>query len=359
MKLDWKVLSDAFKVVDHVPSLNAIPSSLFVRLQSNKGKLSLAMKSIASAEVSVPAENQSWTFFVDRRLLGAFLSANANTKTPIEILSTPQKELVLRCGRRRLVLTEVEAIAGYEHWKRSGLEVQFNEAQQKALTVAAKFAPQTMAADHLSCVQLVKDYGMIATDSYVIFGCRDSSIKHTLPFPLLLPGLINGGKVLVSDAGSAVDFGNGYIHQPVSDRCVKEFPLKPMRAMLGKAASCPPLFAVPAKALLGILNRLSSFIFAASDDAVLHCHAPKDSLPLLFDLKTSQGVIHDKLKLDSSTSADVNMNWKYSALKTWLEYAESVAAKTIYVGVEEHVVVFRSKTKDGNGIYLVHAEIGD
>lgn len=358
MKLDGKQLLDAFKIVDRVPVLNAIASSLFVKLHCSKGKLTLSMKSLACAEAWMSVEQQgNWTFYSDRRLLSAFLTANANAKSPIEIVPG-DKELVLRCGRRRVVLQEVEPVLGYERWKRTGQEVQFSAEQQKALVVGAKFAPQTLAADNLSCVQLIKGYGVIASDSYVIFGYLDSTIKVTLPFPLLLPEIMNSGAVLASTEGSAVDFGHGYFHQPVSERCATDFP-KTFRPRLDEAIKRKPLFHVKAKALRSVLERFSAFVFSGADDTVLSCQVTKGSDMLTLSLRTAQGTAHDKVRVTAAVITDMTMNWKYLALKTWLDYAEAAGVDAVVASATEQVLNFCGNTKAGKITVLVHALIGD
>lgn len=344
MKLDTNTCLEAFKIVDMVDMQPGMLSSQFVRLTADKKlRLSLTGVCIGEAVVKLP-EPEAWKFYIDRRVLGAFL---ASTKAKQISLEHHNGELRLVAGRQQKVLvSNSEDVSGYTSWSRkeSNATLKLSETLRKELKLLAEYAPTTAAADHLSAVNMVKGYGTIGTDSFIIAAYLDPSTAISFPLPVVLTKTLASKQVdelLLNKGGAGVQFSNGYLYQTVVARARTNYPLKKIQGVLNDAQKLKPLLSVDPGKLHEGLTKVKAFVFGSSVDIEVTIEAGKteDSLQLSLNLVNGSAQVNIAGKYTGSSP----LVFPIDKIAPWIEHIASLKdAKTIYGSMGEGYTSLRS-----------------
>jgi hypothetical protein len=324
VKIELSVFREAFGVVDLIDSSSVIPSSQFVRMKVEGGKVMMAMAGTAFAESWLQSkEKESWTTYIDRRLLSAFL-ASAKTKAA-EMTVKEDGAVTLRAGRQRAKTASATEIGGYGSWTQ-GKETPISLAGLDAdLAMVSAYAPEKMvASEHLEMVQVLEGYGMLATDTFALAASLDPRIKQSFQIPPALSRLavkLGAEEILVGKAGAAVQAACGYVYQAASAKA-KEYPIKSVRDLAAKAQQAKTAATFLAKDLREGIEHLRKFVFGSEEEAVVECSlAPKGGVLLI--LKMMQGGSVEKA-IPAEAADGFTARWPMSKLRPWLERVATV-----------------------------------
>lgn len=355
--------------VAQTPKHSAITSSQFVRLQMSLGRLILNLSSIMVAEMAVDFPlDEEWTIYVDRRILEAFATVCKDSKAAKVLLSKEGDRIVLRCGSRKVAADTVQEVTGYASWQRKGAEVSLPDTLLLSVPTAAKFAAQTAAVEHLACVYLTKGC-VAATDSYAIFLVYDKKVTLNAPLPVFLASVIASGvegicveapaKKKDTSVGVALLTNGGYLFQPVSTRCLNEFPLDTVQSVGRKARKAAPLFTISCTDLQAALSDLGGFVYEVPDEVIVSCTGAEGDKALYATLDVLNSNVRRRIMLHEAPSTAVSLKWNLRRLRIWVDYAVACGCKDARVGFlpDDHCNFFVGEDETGRTSVLAHAEI--
>jgi len=356
MKLDTQECLAAFKIVDQVDTQAGLPSSQFVRLVAKKSDLQMSLTGlcIGQAVCAIQEPGPDWTWYLDRRVLSAFLTS-AKTKT---IIVTVQKDnLQWQAGRQKVTMAGMEPIAGYATWGAKGTSLlKLAPELRKELAVHAVYAPVTAAADHLSAVCLCKGYGILASDSFVVSVCLDKAQTATVRLPVLLARLLSTVKdatsVLVDNTGAGIKYPQGYLYQPLSDNCIKSYPLKKICGVVTAQMAAPVTLKVKAKVFLDTLSHLKNFIFGSDTDLQVTCRPAATAGMALLSLDVMQG--QAQTSMAAEYTKDFKLTWMIAKILPWVEYVAGLdPEQVITCGQKDGCHIFAAKDHKQHRLLIV------
>jgi hypothetical protein len=324
MKADTEELRIAFQIVDQVDNQPGLLSSQFVQLKAGKDFLEMSLTGLCTSQATIPTSgNENWTWYIDRRILQAFLST-AKTKT---VTFDVQKDILLcQSGRQKITAANMDTVTGYASWTppKGSIQLTLTPELRRELVLHSKYAPTTAAADQLSAVYICKGYGILASDSFVVAVCLDTSYQKTTPLPVLLSSLLSSNSVasvLVDKQGAGVQYKQGYLYQPLSDNCISSYPLKKIAHVVATQLSGKPELRVKAKVFLETLTHLKSFIFGTDTDTKITCISGQPGQTLL-SLTVTQGKVQTGMAAEYKT--DFKIELALAKLLPWVEYINSI-----------------------------------
>lgn len=349
MKFDTKEIQTAFKIVDQVDTQPGLHSSQFVRLEAKKNILQMSLTGLCISQVSCPIQEpgQDWIWFIDRRVLQAFLNT-AKSKT---IIIEHQKDALLwKSGRQKITATPMEPITGYATWEvgKGASKLPLTPELRKELSIHAQYAPVTAAADHLSAVCLCKNYGVLASDSFVIATCLDKTQNSNLKLPVQLASVLaanNGASTaLVDKAGTGIQYPQGYLYQPLSTNCITSYPLKKITEVIASHRDVKPVVKIKAKIFFEALTHLKGYIFGAATDSHVTCAASPTAGFASLSLDVVQSNVQTRIAAEFNT--DFKMIWMIAKLLPWVEHIASLDGDSIIAcGQKDGCYVFSVRSK--------------
>lgn len=333
-------------IIDKVPAHNAITSSQFVKIQIPNKTLTFQLSGLAAGVSHFPVSaNGGLDFYIDRRVLSAFASIASST-VKIEANS---KGMLLRSGRGKLEANTVAEVSGYCDWSKPKLNpMRLDDSSRRAIATASLYAPQSAAADHLSCVYLASGAGILSTDQHSVFYRKDTSLKTSVPLPLLLCALITDNTEVTADnKGMRLRYAKtkdcaveGQLYQTVSSRCTKNFPLDALIKNVRQSEKTSPVMRIAAKRLSDVVAKLKTFIFGPDDSAIIVCSGKANDKHVTLSLESVQGLIQERVNLEAALVSDVEFRWVAYRLITWSTYLSRELV--VDVAFDKHVNVFRA-----------------
>ena len=345
MKLTTQEIQAAFKIVDQVDTQPGLASSQFVRLEARKAVLHLSLTGLCIGQATCPIlePGTDWTWYLDRRVLQAFLSAAKSKTVAVEV----QKDRILwKSGRQRITATAMAPVAGYSVWDGTkGSKLPLTPELSKELALHAQYAPTTATTDHLSAVCLCAGYGILASDSFVVAAGLNKAHVANFRLPSLLAGkLTTDGTVLADKTGAGIRYPQGYLYQPMADNCITGYPLKKITQVVAANAAVKPLLKVEAKVLLEALEQLKSYIFGTATDVHMGCSPSKVTGQAALVLDVIQG--QAQTSMVAEYTGDFKLSWEISKLLPWVTYIAGVDPKRIIIcGQQNGCTVFSSRGK--------------
>ena len=323
MKLPVDDFRKAFGVINLVGSHAGLLSSQFIKMVCSKGilKMSLTGLCLGESQITIPDTSASWTFYLDRRVLEAFLNT---TRAQTLDLVLQKESLTLLAGKQKASSTPMNEVSGYSHWKPNGTlrSMKLSEQMHKELGVLSSYAPITAAADHLSAVYLIQKYGIIATDSFVVAACFDASLPSTFPLPVVISKLASDNKVShleLDKTGAGIRFPEGYVYQTISSRCQTDYPIKAVQEVLRTSRSVPPVLKITAGHLFDSLEYLKKFIFGSDTDINIQCQAGQKEKTVLLTMDLIRGRTQTAAVGDM-VAKDLDLKWPVSKVDSWISY---------------------------------------
>ena len=322
MKIDINELKAAWEIVNGVDTASGIASSQTARLVAKGGMLEMSLEGLCSGRSSCPTDDlaAAWTWYVDRRVISAFLSASKGKTVSLDRV---KDSLIMRCGRQKITVVSMADISGYSDWDPSAsngtFTLKLSEDFAAELLLHSRYAAKE---DDMAAICLEKGYGMLSSDSFAVNVEHDKGRKASYKIPSLLAGFLSakGAKeVLIEKNGAGVRWPNGWLYQPLPVNCVAGYPLKRVATISSDVASAKPLVKIAAKALSEALASLKPYAFGGTDLHVRCLPSKTDGRADLF-LDTASGSAQtgvDATWGDPSTSI---LKWPFERLLPWVDH---------------------------------------
>ena len=325
MEIKTEELKEAFAIVDQVSPHSGLLSSQYLKLTGEKDQLHLSVTGlvVAGATVTVTPPPSTWpkAFFLDRRILGAFLGGTRAEKITLDM---DAKRLLLRSGHHKVQIGVMDDVRGYEHWegaKKPDTTLTLTDGVLKDVGMLASYAPVTVAADHLSAVYLVKGYGILATDSFILAAVLSKKTPETFPLPVTLAALLAGFPkrevTLQAKQGAALQLPTGYLYQTISARCVKSYPTQALQKIVATAMAEKAGGQVGLSHLQNGIGQVGDFIFGSSDAFLEFAFQPDSKFGVL-TTKLLQGLVTRKVA--ATAAAAITFRWPVAPVLRWVEY---------------------------------------
>lgn len=330
-----KSLLAALSVLELVPTRPGIPASEFIRITPKQQQSWLIM--VLSSEVNglvVLKGEGKWPFkedvYVDRRLFIPFIRAGAEMKDDEIRFLVKDKQLVVLHGKRKASFNMQPAVPGYgptidmTEIKQSKSTLDISDGVKSLIYGARECATTDHTTPELNCVY-VKPAGdqtaIYATNQTLIFKSvseEKMKAKEAIPFPLFLVTLIGseGLKTIQwRDKEVILEFGCGYIWQPVSTKAKANFPVKSIDTWMSKEDDMKTAFRHETKAFCDILTRIGSYLVAVRrQDWLLKMSGKKGDESLSLEVAISQGVFKESIKLNEPVKSDFSVDWPLDML---------------------------------------------
>lgn len=339
MRIQMEALSQAYRIVEAVGGHAGLLTSQFVRVQSRDGGLKLNLTGLAIGEATIPGaaielqkdQLPKTDLYLDRRLFGGFLSMHKRAETVRLLVKENGVRLV--SGTHKLDISGSSEFPGYQQWTatKRQTKVVLTEEELRQLVLLRRYTSETAAADHLNAICLVPGYGALATDMFAMAVVLDRKTRLQGFFPSLLPGMITGGaEAVVEKHGTAVLFPQGYLYQPVSENCAKQFPEQNLRQLVSVVGKASPVVSLPLKALRDVFGQLLGFVFGSTDyeSAMVECVGDAAKGTVTMRLKLSQGRTERVFK--HKFPSDFSLLWSAKHVSPWLEAVPDVDAIACY-----------------------------
>lgn len=318
MKIPIKDVREAFAVCSYVQTNEISESSRFVRLRVNGDKLSMSMTGNLYAEAEVKgAEGGKWTAFVERKAFKAFL----DTAKGDELELFYKDKLVLRGGQRLEVAPHVP-ISGYESWTPKST-VDLTEEQQKVIKASLSYLPTVIAgSEHVDAIYFRKDYGIVSTDTVVIFAILGFEVKSSFFIPPALGKVLSGekGKIGIDSSSIGLVLPKGFIYQPISADLDK-YPFDKLKAFIEDSLKAKVVATIKAKDLFRALRAASQFLTDKNEDTQIE--PTKQGIQITIDMSSGrfQRVVPT---IPASPTFDSPINWRIKKIAPWLDFAMSI-----------------------------------
>jgi len=362
MKLQTDEFKAAFNVIDNVSPQSILPSSQNVRFECTQGKLNIALTGIEFSESSIklPTNGTADAFFVDRRVVGAFLN-NANAESIELAYDDSGKQITFRAGRSKVTASAIEPITGYANWRKdskySTMEISAN-LRRVLGTFSEYAAPSDSSLSHLSAVYLIDGFGVIATDTFVLAACLDKHIAGTLPIPASLARLVKttSASEIVCNAkvGAAILYPKlGYVYQAVNSN-IENYPLAQFKTLVDRSVKAKPASVFDYTDLRQGIEYIGNFLFGAESEVFAECVCTQGQREATLQVITPR--IKTQRKVPVTARITKSFKWPISKLKSWLEFADGKTAE-ISVTHEQGMNSFVFKSDDGCTYALLIVEV--
>lgn len=237
MKVNGGILKYAVGLLDMIPSRGGIMSSQNFNLKAVGDRLRLRLCSEVFGESTIPISKDVYSIdaTVDRVSLVGFCGVIDQAKD----VSISYKEgvVVVSQGRRRARLYDITT--GITSWgsvkrSKSEKELTFDEEGQKALRLCANYASADPVYPEYSCLYILKNIGVFASDGGWRFMYCPFKPSVSLPFPVILPniiGKIEEARIYSMRSGVRVEGKVSKFYQPLHSAALK-FPVSKCRSYL-------------------------------------------------------------------------------------------------------------------------------
>lgn len=347
MKIPTDDCREAFKIVDQVDNQPGLASSQYVHLTGKDSKIQMRLTGLCIGKAAIASgDPNEWAWYIDRRILGAFLSSTKAKTVTIDV----QKDILrLQSGRHKVSAAGMDAISGYGHWAPPKDLTRFplDAALRKELALLGEYAPITAAADHLQAVYLVEGYGIIATDSFIVAACLDPGVSFTFPLPVILSRslTVNGAgmeELLLDGKGAGIRYKKGYLYQPQNANCLTNYPLEKIQGVIAARQAIKPTIKVEAGVLFDALTRLNSFVFGADTDLHIICQPGTQPGTALLTMDLAQGKVQTTMAVTSAADA-YQLSWLVPKITPWVEYINGLSDKIVIgCGADEDCAVLQA-----------------
>ena len=358
MRVKTEKLKNAFQIVDNVPLDPTVTSSQYIRFKSDKGlKLTATGRMHGESRAAVSHGNEeAWEFFVDRKLLSAFLSAAVGEDTT---LTYSKDSLILETSGQKLkVAPPKEPVAGYGTWPETSV-VKLN-VEANDLALLSEYCADNISMDKFAVVKLTKGFGTIATDSIFLVMVLDQALTTELNLPPQMAAQFakaGVAEVSVGKTGVGVTMEGGRLYQTHKDEALK-FPLNQLRQVVEAGLKGKIAFECPVQTLLTSIEGLSGFVSVMGHDAcevVLNREKSELTLTLKFASGTIRRVAAVTVK--GSGKFPENYRWSLGKVSPWLRYlAKRDDACSIICRRTDTTTVLYSNAQDKKKRVLVFAD---
>ena len=356
MNLNLDAIKKCFALVEHVDFNPGFASSQFIRLRQENGMLTFSLSGILWAEASMKSDPNGgkWTFYVGRQTLGAFLNTMAGET--IELGVNKDKVLLIRGKGQHLDLpNQAPAVTGYGSWAPTST-TSIESHHHAALELLAGYCPKTSGMEHLGAVNLIKDWGIVATDTLFIAALLQAPKQNLLlPASLatMLVKLSDGSskiKVASDKNGVGIPLAGGWLFHPLMSEASK-YPTSMVKSMIAAASVVKLTTNFHATRLLGALTAAAAF---AQDTEVATVTINENKATLV--VKVGGGKYERTLPTKGNLLVK-DIAWPVARLVKWVAYIAAIQEDaTIVFGKLEKASVLQATVASGQKHMLVFAD---
>ncbi len=334
MKISTEELRLAFGLLDHVPQVDLLESSRFIKASATNKSIDLRMAGTLSGFAKVEVKDGiNVQFHLDRNALSGFLRA---VQGPEIVLQTGDK-LILRQGRNKLEVAKPASVAGYTTPLNGKAEqMKVDEELLAILQTLQRYVPRKAVDERYSAVQGVKGFGWFAGDGQGMM-VKPWPVKKDVVLPPILLEAAQGESDFLLYEGDAVAYRSdiGMLQQSLHAD-LKAFPRAKSMEVANAALAAKPVAEISLPVWKEALQYFQAFPI---DAARLECIFGKKELLLrIVGIGlTAETTIPAKV----ITQAPVQ-HWDLDKLTPW---TNSLDSKFVRLAVLENLTAFTTETK--------------
>jgi len=317
VKLKLESIRSAFALVASVPAITAVDSSAFVRLEHGAGHFTLDLCGVLWGHASIKTgDTQKWEFFVDRRVLSAFLSTAKGQDVDIICKGT---QLVMKAGQT-LDIPSHDAVTGYQTWK-PAKTFSMSGDWIAGLQTLVRYCPAMPGMEYVDAVNFQRGYGAIATDTMVIAAILDPKAAWTMLVPSSLASLIkqfDGAQLAAEKTGFGIVTELGSVYQPLDDN-LNTYPVQKLKEVINGAAKSKVLAEMDVTELRGVLDDAAAFLMDTNESAVVSV----EDGALTANVEVHGGKFQRSIKVTGKGAVKPS-RWPVKQLAPWLAYLDGV-----------------------------------
>jgi hypothetical protein len=350
IEVEAEVLAGAVERLTCVTANNAIAASQFVKMCRIGDQLHMQLTSTAFGVVAVPVTGggADWEFYVDRRLLSGWASLHVRGKVRFRLRGADSKSVLeVTCGRQKLRINRTRDVKGYQGWSAySDLEgVSLSKLLAAALQEAVYYTPRILATAYLSCVKVVRDVGLLATDGQTFFVVEMPGLtqSYTIPY-LIAENAVPGASLVATGKVSAVRFSKtDYLCQPLPAQDTSRYPTKVLLGLLETARTIKPQIIIKASSLGAAVKRLGAFS-VGDDSAKLTIQIAPGRRYLACGLGVAQGTISDKVPIEKGSVEELQaITCPLAKTLHWIAFVVDVLkAARVEIAVDKGLLIIRT-----------------
>lgn len=328
MNLKLDELKRCFALVDNVELNPGFASSQFIRLRQESGTLTFSLAGILWAEARMKSDPNGgkWTFYVGRQVLGAFLGTVVGET--VELSMTKDKILLVKGKGQRLDLpNQAPAVTGYGSWTPTPA-TSIESHHHPVLEMLADYCPKTSGMEHLGAVNMIKDWGIVATDTLFIAAMLQPP-KQNLLLPsnlaVMLAKLSDGSskiKVASDKNGVGVPMTDGWLFHPLMSEATK-YPTAMVKGVAAEAVAVKRTTGFHATRLLNALTAAAAF---AQDTEV--ASVTINSGKASFVVQVGGGKFERVLAVKGDLQVK-SIAWPVARLIKWMTYVSALQPDTV------------------------------
>lgn len=333
MKIQAEELRASFALLDHVPQIDMLEASKFIRCTASEKvmQLHLASTLVGFSTIKVK-EGTKLRFHLDRNALSGFLKATQGD----EIVLQTGAKLVLQQGRNKLEVSTPPSVGGYGvplDGKSTTLEFAGDEFAP--LQTLQKYVPRKAIDERYSALQGLKGFGWMAMDGLVM-AVQRGKLERDITLPAALLEAASGDcRFMLYDKTVSYQNGSGTLHQLLHND-LASFPRGKAKEIAENAFAAKPIVEMETSVWQNALQYFQNF---QTEGARLECELVKGGLLLKL---AAIG-----MKAETTISAKVigkseKLLWDPEKLMPW---AASLTSKVIRMAVMENMTVFTTETK--------------
>lgn len=304
MKFPVEKLVKAIEIIERCPKVNAIDSSLIVRLSKKASAKRLTLRTAADTQAvaQIGVDNaEEFRVYLDRPLLAQWVKGLRKT-TGDATLTIKEDFVLIRAGGRSGKFPTLVSVGGYEEWDKGEKteRIDFDSATYNLFRLALHYAGGEGIEPSLNCLWLGRD-SLLATNQLTMMKA-DVSPSVSGPVPLdLVKVLTPDASLIRSPVAALVKYEDGVIYRSYDLVTLSKFPEQRMLDLFhlaGKFSKGVTLY--PCGAVLEQLRELSALVNKAdAQDTLITIDTRKEEGKALFVLSTVSGSFRTELPVNS------------------------------------------------------------
>lgn len=334
MKIRTEDLRAAFQLLDHVPQMDTIESSRFIRCLSIDDNMVMHLAGTLTGFSNIKVKNGSkLKFHLDRKALGGFLAA----ATGDEITMQSGDKILLQQGRNKLEVAKPADVGGYANPPeiKKGKRLELTPEEFTRLQMLTKYIPRKSIDERYSALQGIKGFGWLAMDGMVMTAWKCDIDSNTAIPGALFQAMQEGDEFSLHDGVAVCKTKAGILSQSLHAD-LSLFPIDKTKGVAEKSFAAKPVAEVQMEAWLNALRYFEGF---PMEDAYLDCEAGKAQLQLRL---SGPGIKVETVIPAKVTGTTEKMRWELSKLSPW---AAAVGSKIIRVAVIDGLTAFSTENK--------------
>ena len=338
-------------ILSMVPPKLGIPSSQYFWVRGNGSKVYLSGSSYVGGEISLKGKG-TWPFkddfYLDRSMFLPFIMAARELKDKHTFkFEKKGKQLVVTHGNRKVSFDSQPHVKGYGNahriLKNMDTTIPISEDLKDMLVCGKNCAVSDSVVPELDCVYLQKSTSGVGIKLYassekvVYIGTgklNEGKITASIPFPLYLINLLEAHglkKILCAGKYVVLQFEHGLIWQPVSQKAIKDFPVKKIRIHAKIGEKQKVTFVASSRRFARLMLRLGYYLQSVRrKDWVVNVTGKKGSSIIDVNTSIAGAKFSEKISTSDVIHKDFKLEWPLHILEPIFGY---LSKKTKKLGV--------------------------